>query len=232
MVTEMVYPDGSVHRYEYDGALGRLKQIKAVTDTEKWLGEGGFSAGITSFVAALEYTPSGVVNRMEYANRTVQTWEFDNRKRISRIMINNSQETLEDLNYQLDAVGNILGINENEYAYDGFDRIIKANTLLPGNIDQKKIVAEHFGTYEGGAPVNGVEYNFQADLNEDGRINGMDHLLASLLIDDTTYDRESFEYDLNGNRVQLSQNGDIYTYEYGERNRLAAVYCQIGRAHV
>src|SRR5690554_1204188 len=163
---------------------------------------------------------------MEYANRTVQTWEFDNRKRISRIMIKSSEETLEDLNYQLDAVGNILGINENEYGYDGFDRIIKANTLLPGNIDQKKLVADHFGTYEGGAPVNGVEYNFQADLNEDGRINGMDHLLASLLIDDTTYDRESFEYDLNGNRVQLSQNGDIYTYEYGERNRLAAVYCQ------
>src|SRR5690554_6288891 len=100
MVTEMVYPDGSVHRYEYDGALGRLEQIKAVTDTEKWLSEGGLPTGIIPFVTALEYTPSGVVTRMEYANRTVQTWEFDNRKRISRIQISNFREILEDFNYK------------------------------------------------------------------------------------------------------------------------------------
>ena len=47
-----------------------------------------------------------------------------------------------------------------------------------------------------------------------------------MLSEDITYDQESFAYDQNGNRVKLVQNGDTYTYEYGERNRLEAVYLE------
>ncbi len=38
------------------------------------------------------------------------------------------------------------------------------------------------------------------------------------------YDIESFKYDKNGNRTELAQNGDTYTYQYGDRNKLEAVY--------
>ncbi len=133
---------------------------------------------------------------------------------------------LEDLSYKVDAVGNIRAINENEYTYDGFDRIAEAKTILPGNADQKKLVAKHFGTYKTGVLLNGIGYLAEADLNGDGRINGIDHTLASFLSDDQTYDQESFSYDINGNRTKLMQNGDLYTYQYGERNRLEAVYLQ------
>ena len=36
MITQMIYPDGAVHAYEYDPALDRLEQIKAVTNVEEW----------------------------------------------------------------------------------------------------------------------------------------------------------------------------------------------------
>jgi RHS repeat-associated protein len=226
MVTRMIYPDGAVHQYDYDSALGRLEQIKTVIDPDSWLAAGGSHLDINPFVTRLEYTPSGVVTEMEYANQTKQTWDFDHRKRISRIQISAPGTMLEDLSYKVDAVGNIRAINENEYTYDGFDRIAEAKTILPGNADQKKLVAKHFGTYKTGVLLNGIGYLAEADLNGDGRINGIDHTLASFLSDDQTYDQESFSYDINGNRTKLMQNGDLYTYQYGERNRLEAVYLQ------
>ena len=91
-------------------------------------------------------------------------------------------------------------------------------------MDEKKLVAKHFGTYNGGYPINGFGYIVDADLNNDGRINGEDHTIASLFSDEAVYDIESFEYDKNGNRTKLVQNGDTYTYQYGDRNRLEMVY--------
>ena len=37
------------------------------------------------------------------------------------------------MNYILNGSGDILSINGNNYEYDGFNRIIGAKTLLPGN---------------------------------------------------------------------------------------------------
>ena len=91
-------------------------------------------------------------------------------------------------------------------------------------MDEKKLVAKHFGTYNGGYPINGFGYIVDADLNNDGRINGEDHTIASLFSDEAVYDIESFEYDKNGNRTKLVQNGDTYTYQYGDRNRLETVH--------
>ena len=224
MVTKMTYPDNAVHKYQYDGSLGRLQQLNAVTDTTQWIKKGSPSEGIQPFVTSLSYTPSGVVNRMAYANQTVQTWDFNNRKWISRIQVNGPGYVLEDLNYTLNGSGDILTINDNEYKYDGFDRISGAKTLLPGHTDTKKLVVKCFGTYKDGDTVNGFSYLKDADLNNDGRINGDDHTIASLLSDDSIYDDESFTYDKNGNRTQLDQNGDIYTYQYGDRNKLDTIY--------
>jgi RHS repeat-associated protein len=213
MVTQMTYPDGSIHKYQYDNALGRLQGIIA-TNT---------SGALAPFVTSLQYTPSGVVNRMDYANQTNQTWSFDNRKWISRIQVNGPNGALEDLNYKKNGSGDILFINENEYNYDGFDRMIGAKTLQPDKIDMKKLVVQYFGTYLGGDPVNGFSYLADVDLNSDGRINGEDHTIASLIGDELNYDIESFAYDKNGNRTQLVQNGDTYTYHYGDRNRLESI---------
>jgi hypothetical protein len=83
-----------------------------VTDPDSWLAAGGSFLDINPFVTRLEYTPSGVVTEMEYANQTKQTWDFDHRKRISRIRISASGKMLEDLSYKVDAVGNIQAIKQ------------------------------------------------------------------------------------------------------------------------
>ena len=58
----------------------------------------------------------------------------------------------------------------------------------------------------------------------DHTINGFDDIKASFINEEDIYDIESFAYDKNGNRTRLAQNGDVYTYEYGKRNRLEKIY--------
>ena len=60
------------------------------------------------------------------------------------------------------------------------------------------LFAFYFRTYEGGGPVNGLHYLAEADLNTDGRINGADYTIASLLNDATVYDIESFASGADG----------------------------------
>ncbi|MBN2444683.1 MAG: RHS repeat protein, partial [Spirochaetales bacterium] len=219
MVKSMTYPDGSIHDFEYDTAMGRLQRIYENSE---------------AFVTGLTYNKSGVVTHMSYANNTNQRWYFDNRKRINHITITGSTGTIDDLSYTLNGVGDILSINDNEYGYDGFDRIISAKTLIPETINQqdvRKVIEQHFGAFETEPEIQGIVYDPMADLNSDGRINGIDYITASF--DDMTdeYDIESFEYDKNGNRTKLVQNGDVYTYTYGERNRLETIdVCKDGEA--
>jgi hypothetical protein len=139
------------------------------------------------------YNKAGVVTRMDYANSTFQEWEFDNRKQISHILITDTSDVIEDLYYTLNDSGDILSINDNEYIYDGFDRITGGKTLVPGNTDRKKIVAAHFGAYENGSGETGIAYDVNANIfpedTPDGRINGEDYSHAVLTAEDDTYDR-------------------------------------------
>lgn len=212
MVTSMIYPDGKVHEFGYDTVLGRLQTIKEDS---------------VNFVTGMTYNNSGVVTRMEYANSTYQSWDFDNRKRINTIKIGNATDVLQDLTYTLNGSGDVVKINDNEYRYDGFNRVIGAKTLIPGMQDKTKLVLESFGTYkvEGPLDVDGVErfFNPDADMNEDERINGADLVLASYTNEADMYDNEEFRYDKNGNRTFLKQNGDQYYYTYGVRNRLEKI---------
>ena len=213
MVTQMTCPDGAQHTFAYESGLGRLAEI----------GEGADAGSVLPFVTGFEYNKSGVVTRMDYSNSTWQTWEFDNRKRISHIGITGPGGTIEDLTYTLNGAGDILSVNDNEYTYDGFDRISGARTRIPTVTDQVKLVEKYFGTYSDGDPIDGVSYDASADLDSDGRVNGADHVLASLQTEGDVYDVESFTYDRNGNRTKLVQNGDEYAYTYGERNRLLSI---------
>ncbi|MDC7124579.1 MAG: hypothetical protein PQJ46_03375 [Spirochaetales bacterium] len=217
LVTRMDYPDGAIHEFSYDEQLARLTEID----------EGADDASISAFVTGFDYNKSGVVTQMEWGNGTVQGWEFDNRKRISNINISNSSTTLEELEYSLDGSGDILSINKNEYEYDGFGRITGASTFVSGTKrDYISDVRESFGTYSGGDPVDGKIFNAEADIETtDGqeRVNGADYLEAVELLSEDSYDIESFAYDKNGNRTELEQNGDLFVYSYGERNKLLSI---------
>jgi RHS repeat-associated protein len=213
MATKMTYPDGNEHNFSYEAGLARLKTIQDGTE---------------DFITKLDYNKSGVVKLMEYENDTWQTWDFDNRKRISHIDIIHTTGEIANLDYTINGSGDILSINDNEYTYDGFDRIVGAKTLIPGHTDILSLVRASFGTAESADPIE-VEgeiraYNALADTNSDGVIDGRDHAAACFIGEDEVYDIESFEYDKNGNRITLVQNGDEYRYTYGERNRLETIH--------
>lgn len=216
MLTRMTYPDGSVHGFAYDPVHARLTSIS----------EGAASKPITPFVSGLDYNKSGQVTEMRYGNRTVQNWKFDNRKRINLIDVTGPAGTVEDISYTLSPAGNVLTINNNEYTYDGFNRVAGAKTQLPGSVDPEKLVAKSFGSFRDASivPTSGVLYDPDADLNSDDRVNGEDDILASYVSKAGKYDIESFTYDANGNRTVLVQNGDEYTYTYGKRNQLSTVH--------
>ncbi|MBN2440628.1 MAG: RHS repeat-associated core domain-containing protein [Spirochaetales bacterium] len=215
MVTRMTYPDAGIHTYTYD-TLARLKTI--ATDSP--------------FVQNMEYTPSGKVKEMSYANGTTQNWEFDNRKRISRISVTegNGSTVIDDLRFTVNGVGNICAINDDEYGYDSFNRLTGAKILKPGisenDRDPLKLIDDSFGAFltMPAADIEGNTYEYipGGDLNTDNRINGVDFIFA-IINKESLYDEEKFEYDKNGNRIRLVQNGDEYIYNYGARNRLVSI---------
>lgn len=213
LVTRMVYPDQSEHTFTYDSYLARLVSIDDIDVN-------GIPGNV---ITGIMYNRSGVVTHLDSANGVTQNWEFDNRKRISHISIAGTS-VIEDLVYKLNSAGDITGINGNEYTVDGFDRITSAKTLLPGGRDYVKLIRECFGAFTDPGEIPDVTYNPGADLNNDGRINGEDHMLAIHATTEDIYDSEQFSYDPNGNRTRLVQNGDEYTYQYGERNRLEKIY--------
>jgi hypothetical protein len=131
MVKKMTYPDGGEHSFEYDPELARLEKIK----------NGG-----VDFITDFTYNKSGMVIRIDSTNDTWQTWEFDNRKRISHINISHTSGEIKDMVYELNGSGDILSINENEYKYDSFDRIVYAKTQIPGQVDLMSLIRASFGT--------------------------------------------------------------------------------------
>ncbi|MBN2440629.1 MAG: RHS repeat-associated core domain-containing protein [Spirochaetales bacterium] len=215
LIKEMIYPDGSVHSYTYN-SLARLKTI---------------STG-SPFVTGMEYSPAGTVTKMDYTNGITQEWKFDNRKRISHILVSgmSGADVIDDLRYTVNGIGNIVSINDNEYTYDTFNRLTGAKIMKTwideDGRDPVKLIDDSFGSFPDfpSYDTGGNEYGYiaGADLNLDNRINGVDYIL-SLIEKEDLYDNEVFEYDNNGNRVRLLQNGDEYKYEYGVRNRLLKI---------
>lgn len=62
LLTQMQYPDGAIHAYDYDSELARLEAIK----------EGIDSASMSVFSQDFQYNKAGVITEMQWANGTRQ----------------------------------------------------------------------------------------------------------------------------------------------------------------
>jgi YD repeat-containing protein len=215
MLTSMTYPDGSVTNYDYKNGLGYLAAIKD---------------GSENFAYNFQYNKSGVVTSTDWANGVRQTWAFDQRNRISEIEITRSSgaEILEYLDFELNGVGDIARISNDEYGYNGFGEIASARILKPGYEATEDLVEAGFGSWAESQDFTGKtgtpEYSVDADLNSDNRVSGEDHMEGFLQDQIGAFDQEQFRYDASGNRVYLSQNGSEYRYVLGERNRLLEIH--------
>ncbi|MBN2531531.1 MAG: RHS repeat-associated core domain-containing protein, partial [Spirochaetales bacterium] len=217
LVDTMKLPNGKTIRYHYDETKLRLAGIDAQAD----LGGDG-AVQFMPVVTGLTYNKGGQVTRMAYSNNTTQHWEFDERKRIKHITVQSGQQEILKLDYKVDTENNILAINDNTFAYDEMDRLIKSEIMRLGNVDYRLKVMGAFGTSRQHPVVDDRAYDSEADFNNDGLIDGYDHTHACVNWKDK-FDREQFTYDHNGNRRTLTQNGKEYLYHYSERNRLVKI---------
>lgn len=211
LIDEMILPNGKVVKYGYEEDKLRLNRIEMAVN-----------GNLKDIVTNVEYYSGGLVMKMGYGNNTEQKWEFDVRNRIKSTEVNNGQENIFRLEYDIDTEGNITRINENRFGYDELDRLIKSEIVRLGEVDYLTKVKDAFGTSLEEPFAGEREYDEEADLNEDGYVNGYDHIQACQEWREK-YDRETFSYDHNGNRRVLIQNGKEYVYTYGERNRLLKI---------
>jgi RHS repeat-associated protein len=217
LVDTIKMPDGKSIRYHYDETKLRLTGIDTEADVQ---GDGAVQ--FIPVVTDLTYNKGGQLTRIAYGNNTTQYWEFDVRKRIKNIRVESGQEEILKLNYKVDTENNILAINDNTFAYDEMDRLVKSEIMRLGNVDYRLKVMNAFGTSRQSPVVADHVYNEEVDFNDDGLIDGYDHTHACVNWRDK-FDREQFTYDHNGNRRTLVQNGKEYIYHYSERNRLIKI---------
>ena len=144
--TETTAPDNSVIRHIYNEA-NLLERVDANL---------GGNTIATPFVTNINYDAKGQRQRIDYGNGTSTTYEYDPLTfRLTSLRTRRGAESLQDLNYTYDPVGNITQIRDdaqqtiffrnqrvepsNEYTYDALYRLIEATGR------------EHLG--QGGTPI-------------------------------------------------------------------------------
>jgi RHS repeat-associated protein len=173
----LTYPDGFKLNYTYDD-LNRI-------------------SGMGSY-ATFTYRLDSALQSISFGNSVLTNYTYDSRDRPTRIKTTRGMDTLLDLNYGYDLVGNILTINSETYSYDELDRLV-SSTGPWGNITYTyDSVGNRLTKVEGG---NQTTYTYGAynKLTQAGS---------------TTY-----SYDNNGNTISKNdgQNTHSYTYDYENR---------------
>ena len=192
-VKTLKYPDGETLTYIYDTS-GAIKEIRGLNK---------------AYAKDIDYNASGQMKSVTYGNGAAITYTYnDYTQRLSHLVTQTTQTTIQDLAYQFDNNGNILQINDamntasQSFQYDNLDRLTQVNNLSGygtidyayneiGNITQKGTKCFNYG--ESGAGPHALT------TSTDGQI--------------------SCAYDLNGNMI--TKNDTIY--EYDTENRLKRV---------
>jgi len=165
------------------------------------------------FVKDVQYNASGQVMRIEYGNGVVTTYEYNPLNlRLMRIYsIDSSEQVLQDLNYQYDAVGNIVAIDDfvesatQSFEYDALNRLTKATNNQTYGV--KNYVYDEVGNL---LEKDGVTYTY-------GEGGAGPHAVSSLS------DGTTFQYDDNGNMTAKLDGAETTEYFYDVENRLKEV---------
>ena len=203
-VTEEQAPDGSKIKNVYNDA-NLLEQVSA---------ELADSAATTSFVKSVEYDAKGQRKLIEYGCGAITTYEYERETfRLTRMLTKRGRETIQDLNYTYDPVGNISYVKDaaqktvffrnrqvdadSDYEYDASYRLVKATGR------------EHLGQRGGSIRHDNFDGRPQAHPNDGGQM--------------VRY-AESYAYDEVGNiqfidhAESTGRRGWRRNYAYGSRS--------------
>ena len=187
--TTITYPDGNSVDLTYN-AQTLLESVEGVVDN-------------------LDYNARNQITTKELSNGVVTTYTYDAEKLLlDRIYT----ESLQDLNYEFDNVGNILEIEDNvmnsvkTYGYDDLDRLTSADMSV-----------NSVSTYQRDFSYD--QYGCIQQVDENG-VTISSYGYASVPFHaPVTYNGNDLVYDANGNLVE----DEDFTYTYNDANQLSEV---------
>ncbi|MBI3630985.1 MAG: hypothetical protein HY221_01475, partial [Candidatus Sungbacteria bacterium] len=221
-ITATTHPDGSLIANIYDG-LGRLIKIQTQDAT---------SSPLSDVVKSFEYSPTGQVSRIEYANAVVTTNTYDTAhsyRLMQTITTTPSTATstfaygpnLRNTSYTYDALGNITDTidasdtntaNTAHYTYDNLSRLLTATIAYTRPTPHSLISTYAYDavgniltqTQNGITTTNLYEGNLGASYANP-------HAVTSVVSATST---TTFAYDTHGNL--LSKDTTLYTWNYND----------------
>ncbi|WP_396156858.1 SpvB/TcaC N-terminal domain-containing protein [Flavobacterium sp.] len=236
----MVYPDGETIAYNYDLG-GNLNKMT-----------GDYNGSPYSYINRIDYDYYEQRTYLLYGNRTETFYNYTPAlRRLENLNVKTSDSNdLFNNKYQYDKVGNVLGLSNNAgvtannmaggykhaFEYDNFNRLVKAEGIFDGSIDQiasgndanaKYFLKMSYNKTHGienktqGHSKNGNtfiqntysnHYKYIADTHKVG-----------IIIDVNTGEQENFGYDLNGNITKRTTNTSQRVFSWDESNRLRVV---------
>ncbi len=199
----MTYPDGKIVSYQYNAA-GTVNSVKN---------------GENFVVNNVDYSPTGAITKLEFANGTTTTQSFpiEEMYRMTNKITSAGAVKLQDLSYVYDPVGNLKNITDvsstalariSEYEYDDLYRLTKATVTsttadsyvrdygynIIGNMISRSDLAGTY-VYDGQVNAENVYSTPQAVTSAGGR---------------------NFAYDKNGN---ITSDG-MFGFNWDYKNRL------------
>jgi RHS repeat-associated protein len=165
-----------------------------------------------------QYT--GNLSRMDRANNTYTTFDFDNLDRLKSYTTHLTTDNTHVYDYVSDDFGSVHDTNliqQTTYPVSG--------TYYQYNYDDLYRLANEYG-FTGGVPAYTKNYYYDSADNRSRVTNGtVDTYTVNNLNEVTAIDtgNTSFGYDLNGNLTQKTANGMTSTLEYDYENRLVKI---------
>jgi RHS repeat-associated protein len=166
----------------------------------------------TLYIKNAQYNEGGQITHIEYGNGDVTDYTYNSLNlRVMQIRtVNKNGTALQDLQYEYDAVGNIVKITDlvnsatQQFQYDHSNRLIQAQ----GAYGLKSFSYDKIGNL-----LSKDENSYEYSANNSGP-----HAVTSLS------DGSTFAYDLNGNMINrvFGSEGKSVSYQYDNENRLVS----------
>jgi RHS repeat-associated protein len=195
-VRTMTYPDGEVVTTSYNA--------QGLPDTLN---------GANSYVSATTYNAASQLDSLTFGNGAATDYTYNpNNLRLTDIVTTKSGNTLLNLHYTFDNVGNILSVVDTargettNYSYDDLNRLMSASITTGGNQYSRSWQYDSIGNMTQRVE-NGVTTSYQ--YNDATSKHAVTHLNNVL----------KYQYDPNGNMT--TRDGDTLVYDV--ENRLTSV---------
>ena len=197
--------DQYITRYSYN-ASGRLVQIeypsgRVVTYSLDFSGKTiAVNSASEILVTDIRYAPFGPVTSFTYGNGLSYSANFNQDYELLHLQSGSGLDSI----LEYDPAGNILGINNHAFSYDGLHRLESAS-----------------------GSAGNQSYEYDANGNRIQQLDGLiDHSYTYEIQTNRLATKSGWTYtrDAAGNRTaKLDQNGDGWFYHYGDHNRLVDI---------